>query len=118
MELKRVVDLVRKLPQHRYSAEINSRQSIEPIATINSLFAAMFKPQHNDGRKGDEVDQYLLIGIIQTSGFMDVLSWWSARKESMLAHYQMVVGYNGTPATSTPSERVNNAASHEFTYTR
>jgi hypothetical protein len=30
----------------------------------------------------------------------------------------MAMDYHGTPATSTPSERVNNAVSHEFTCIR
>ena len=31
------------------------------------------------------------------------------------AHYQMAMDYLGTPATSTPSERVNSSAGREFT---
>ncbi len=117
-ELKLVVDLVRNLLQRRYSAEMSSHQSIEQEAVDNSLFAAMFQLQRDVGGNGDEVDQYLLIGVVQSSGFIDILSWWSAQKESLLGHYQMAMDYHGTPATSTPSERVNSAAGHEFTCTR
>ncbi|KAH9531717.1 hypothetical protein CY35_19G050700 [Sphagnum magellanicum] len=64
------------------------------------------------------VDQYLSIGVVQSSGFIDVLSWWSAQKELLPGHYQMAMDYHGTLATSTPSERVNSAADREFTCTR
>ena len=64
VELKCVVDLVRKSLQRRYSAEINSRKNSEPKTTNTSLFAVMFQPPRGDGGKGDEVDQYLSIGIV------------------------------------------------------
>ncbi|CAM6027525.1 unnamed protein product [Sphagnum balticum] len=41
-ELKLVVNLVRNPLQHRYSAEVSSRQNIEQEAADNSLFVAMF----------------------------------------------------------------------------
>ncbi|CAK9259040.1 unnamed protein product [Sphagnum jensenii] len=77
MELKLVVDLVCNLLQRCYSAEVNSRQSIEREAAGNSLFATMFQPQRGVGGNSDEVDQYLSINIVESSGFIDVLSWWS-----------------------------------------
>jgi hypothetical protein len=117
-ELKLVVDLVCNSLQRRYSAKVSSRQSIEQEVAGNLLFTAMFQPQREVGGNGDEVDQYLSIGIIQSSGFIDVLSWWSARKESLPGHYQMAMDYHRTPATSTPSERVNIAIGHEFTCTQ
>ncbi|CAM6025662.1 unnamed protein product [Sphagnum balticum] len=46
------------------------------------------------------------------------MEWWMARKDMFFAHYQMVADYLGTLATSTPSERVNNVAGHEFTAAR
>jgi hypothetical protein len=78
----------------------------------------MFQPQHGVGGNGNEVDRYLSIDVVQSSGFIDILSWWSARKELLPGHYQMAMDYHGTPATSTPSERVNSAAGREFTCTR
>jgi hypothetical protein len=78
----------------------------------------MFQPQRGVGGNGNEVDQYLSIGVVQSSGFIDILSWWSARKELLSGHYQMAMDYHGTPATSTPSERVNSTAGREFTCTR
>jgi hypothetical protein len=122
-ELKLVVDLVRNSLQHCYSTEVSSHQSIKQEAADNSLFAAMFQPQRGVGGNGNEVDQYLLIGVVKSSGFIDILSWWSARKELLPGHYQMAMDYHGmdyhgTPATSTPSERVNSVAGREFTCTR
>jgi hypothetical protein len=117
-KLKLVVDLVRNSLQRRYSAEVSSRQSIKLEAAGNLLFVAMFQPQRGVGGNGDKVDQYLSIGIVQSSRFINVLSWWSARKESLSGHYQMAMDYHGTLAMSTPSKWVNNAASREFTCTR
>jgi hypothetical protein len=87
VELKLIVDLVRNSLQCRYSAEVKSRQSIEQEAAGNSLFIAMFQSQHNVGGNGDEVDQYLSIDIVQSSRFINVLSWWLAQKESLSGHY-------------------------------
>jgi len=103
--------------KRHYSTEVSSRQSIKQKATGNSLFVAMFQLQCDVGGNGDEVDQYLSIDVVQSSGFIDVLSWWSARKESLPGHYQMAMDYHGTPATSTPSKRVNSTAGREFTCT-
>jgi hypothetical protein len=116
--LKLVVDLVHNSLQRRYSAEVSSRQSIKQEVASNSLFAAMFQPQRGVSGNGNEVDQYLSIGVVQSLGFIDILSWWSARKELLPSHYQMAMDYHGTPATLTPSERVNSAASREFTCTQ
>jgi hypothetical protein len=98
--------------------EVSSRQSIEHEAAGNSLFATMFQPQRSIDGNGDEVNQYLSIGVVQSSRFIDVLSWWSARKASLPSQYQMAMDYHRTPATSTPSERVNSATGRKFTCTR
>jgi hypothetical protein len=97
---------------------VSSHQNIEQEEANNSLFVAMFQPQRDVGGNGDEVDQYLSIGVVQSSGFINVLSWWWARKELLSSHYQMAMDYHGTPATLTPLERVNSAAGRKFTYTR
>jgi hAT family C-terminal dimerisation region len=52
---------------------------------------------------------------VNASKFIDVLQWWSARKNALPALYTVAMDYLGTPATSTPSERVNSAAGREFT---
>ncbi|CAM6073782.1 unnamed protein product [Sphagnum tenellum] len=117
-ELKLVVDLVRNSLQRCYLAEVSSRQNIEQEAADNSLFAAMFQPQRDVSGNDNEVDQYLSISVVQSSGFIDILSWWSTRKELLTGHYQMAMDYHETSATSTPSKRVNNATGREFTCTR
>ncbi|CAN5966928.1 unnamed protein product [Sphagnum jensenii] len=86
-ELKLVVDFVRNSLQRRYSAEVSSRHSIEQEATDNLLFVTMFQPQRGVGGNGDKVNQYLSISVVQSSGFIDVLLWWSARKELLPGHY-------------------------------
>jgi hypothetical protein len=116
--LKLVVDFVRNSLYCRYSAEVSSHQSIKQEAASNSLFAAMFQLQHDINGNGDEVNQYLSIGVVQSSGFIDVLSWWSAQKESLSGHYQMAMDYHETSAMLMPSERGNSAAGCEFTCTR
>jgi len=82
------------------------------------LFAAMFQLQGDVGGNDDEVDQYLSIDVVQSSGFIDVLSWWSALKELPPGHYQMAMDYHGMVTTSTPLEQVNSAAGREFTCAR
>ncbi|CAK9235621.1 unnamed protein product [Sphagnum troendelagicum] len=86
-KLKLIVDLVRNSLQRHCSAEVSSRQSIEQEAAGNSLFIAMFQLQRDVGGNGNEVDQYLSIGVVQSLGFIDILSWWSARKELLQGHY-------------------------------
>ena len=66
----------------------------------------------------DEVDRYLAMGIAHSQSFIDVIQWWQAQKEMLPAHYQMAMDFLGTPATSTPSERVNSMAGREFTTAR
>ena len=43
---------------------------------------------------------------------------WIGRKEQLPGHYHMAMDFLGTPATSTPSERVNSMAGREFTTAR
>ncbi len=78
----------------------------------------MFQLQHDVSGNGDEVDEYLSIGVVQSLRFIDVLSWWSAQKDSLPGHYQMAMDYHGRPVTLTPSEQVNSVAGREFTCTR
>jgi hypothetical protein len=73
-KLKLVVDLICNSLQRRYLAEVSFRQSIEEEAADNSLFITMFQPQCGIGGNGDEVNQYLLIDVVQSSRFIDILS--------------------------------------------
>jgi hypothetical protein len=86
---------------------------------VDTLFAAMFEQVQNVGGEiGDEVEKYLNLGVVTSSSFIDVMEWWMARKDVFPAHYHMAVDYLGTPATLTPSERVNNMVGREFTAAR
>ncbi|PTQ38991.1 hypothetical protein MARPO_0048s0096, partial [Marchantia polymorpha] len=102
-ELMVVTKIVRNVLQQRYSDAISLTQSRElPSETsCNSLFFAMFQPKGVESGMGNEVDLYLLTDV-----------------DALPGHYQMAMDYLGTPATSTPSERVNSAASREFTSMR
>jgi hypothetical protein len=55
-----------------------------------------------------------MMGVVQLQSVIDVIQWWNARKETLRAHYQMAMDYLGTPASSTPSERVKSLAGREF----
>jgi hypothetical protein len=43
---------------------VSSRQSIKQEASGNSLLVAMFQPQRSVSGNGNEVNQYLSIGIV------------------------------------------------------
>jgi hAT family C-terminal dimerisation region len=101
------------------SPDVSDSQSGTP-----SLFQALFAnagggavPQEQSV-VNDEVEKYLTIGNVTSQSFLDVVQWWMARKDVLPAHYQMAMDYLGTPATSTPSERVNSMAGREFTTAR
>jgi hAT family C-terminal dimerisation region len=115
-KLAQITGVVRAVPQSRYSGQmaVPKPANQEPA---DSLFSAMFQPNVSAFR-GDEVDDYLAYGAVNASKFMDVLQWWSARKNALPALYTVTMDYLGTPATSTPSERVNSAAGREFTSAR
>jgi hAT family C-terminal dimerisation region len=66
----------------------------------------------------DEVERYLAMGIVVSHVFIDVVQYWIGRKEQLPGHYHMAMDFLGTPATSTPSERVNSTAGREFTTAR
>jgi len=86
---------------------------------VDTFFVAMFEQVQNVGDEiGDEVEKYLSLGVVTWSSFIDVMEWWTARKDVFPAHYQMAADYLGTPATSTPSERVNSMTGREFTAAR
>ena len=69
-------------------------------------------------RPPGEVDRYLMMGVVHSQSVIDVIQWWNARKETLRAQYQMTMEYLGTPASSTPSERVKSLAGREFTTAR
>ncbi|CAK9222137.1 unnamed protein product [Sphagnum troendelagicum] len=79
----------------------------------------MFEQMQNIGDEiGDEVEKYLNLGVITSSSYIDVMEWWTMRKDVFPAHYQMAVDYLGMPAMLTPSEHVNSVAGRKFTTVR
>jgi hAT family C-terminal dimerisation region len=102
--------------QRRYSGQM-AAPTLACQEPADTLFSTMFQPNVSAFR-GNEVDDYLAYGAVNASKFIDVLQWWSARKNALPALYTMAMDYLGTPATSTPSERVNSAAGREFTSAR
>ncbi len=82
---------------------------------VDMFFAAMFEQLQNVGDEiGDQVKKYLSLGVVTSSSFIDMMEWWTVRKDAFPAHYQMATDYLGTPATSMPSKRVNSMAGREF----
>jgi hAT family C-terminal dimerisation region len=108
--------VVRAVLQRRYSGQM-ATPTLACQEPADTLFSAMFQP-NIAAFPGDEVDEYLAYGAVNASKFIDVLQWWSTRKNALPALYNMTMDYLGTPATSTPSERVNSAAGSEFTSAR
>jgi hAT family C-terminal dimerisation region len=101
-ELARVTGLIRELLQRRYSGQMIVHPPGQQESG-DSLFAALFEQSQAAGIPRDEVDEYLSIGAVNANGFIDVLSWWSVRKNNLPRHYQMAIDFFGTSATSTPS---------------
>jgi len=76
----------------------------------------MFEQVQNIGDEiGDEVEKYLSLGVIISSSFIDVMEWWTTRKDVFPTHYQIAADYLGMPTMSTPSEHVNSVAGRKFT---
>ncbi len=79
----------------------------------------MFEQVQNiEDEIGNEVEKYLSLNVVTLLLFIDVMEWWTARKDVFFAHYQMVADYLGTLATLTSSKRVNNVAGRKFTAAR
>ncbi|CAK9256442.1 unnamed protein product [Sphagnum jensenii] len=79
----------------------------------------MFKQVQNVGDEiGDEVKKYMGLGVVTSSLFIDMMEWWTTRKDVFPAHYHMAADYLGMPATSTPSKCVNSMGRREFTVAR
>jgi hypothetical protein len=74
--------------------------------------------QNVEDEIGDKVEKYFSFGVVTLSSFINMMEWWTVRKDMFLAHYQMETDYLGTPATSTPLERMNSVAGHRFTVAR
>ena len=105
------------LIQCRYSNTVTT--PTPRLDRVDTLFTAMFEKVQNVGEDiGNEVDKYLSFSVVTSSSFIDVMEWWTARKDVFPAHYQTAADYLGTHATSTPSERVNSVAGCEFTAAR
>jgi hypothetical protein len=112
-----ITALIRSQIQRRYSniVVVPTRQPDR----VNMLFVAMFEQVQNVRDEiGNEVKKYLNLGVVTSSSFIDVMEWWTARKDVFPAHYQIAADYFGTPVTSTPSKRVNSMVRREFTATR
>ena len=123
---------VRGVLNDRYADKMVALPPGRPVSGLqsDSLFEALFSAstgsgavvEDNDNQAlihvNDEVDRYLTMGLVVSQSFIDIVQWWMARKDVLPAHYQMAMDYLGTPATSTPSERVNSMAGREFTSAR
>jgi hypothetical protein len=91
-----------------------------------TLFEALFASSDGRGTSNqavdgddtplcDKVDRYLSMGVAVLPSFIDFVQWWMGRKDVLPAHFQIAMDYHATPATSTPSERVNSMSGWEFT---
>jgi hypothetical protein len=128
-KLSKLKETIRTLLNEKYSDKLEAVSS-HPVQSDTTLFEALFASVSNstaadpDAPGGvplpasDEVERYLAMGVVQSKSFIDVIQWWIARKDVLPAHFQMAMDYLGTPATSTPSERVNSMAGREFTSAR
>ncbi len=48
----------------------------------------MFEQMQNIGDEiSDEVEKYLNLGVITSSSYIDVMEWWTMRKDVFPAHY-------------------------------
>jgi hypothetical protein len=75
----------------------------------------MFKKVQNVRDEiNDKVEKYFSLNVITLSLFIDVMEWWTMRKDMFPAHYQMATDYLGMLATLTPSKCVNNVARRKF----
>jgi hypothetical protein len=81
-KLAQITGVVRAVLHRRYSGPMAAPTPAiqEPADTP---FSAMFQPNVSAFR-GDEVDDYLAYGAMNSSKFIDVLKRWSAR----IAHYR------------------------------
>ena len=132
-KLQQLKERIRAVLKEQYADKMKAyepagRSSVSESDT--SLFEALFAgsssapPGLQENADGvplpvfDEVNRYLSMGVVHSQSFIDVIQWWKSQKEMLPAHYQMAMDYLGTPATSTPSERVNSMAGREFTTAR
>jgi hypothetical protein len=113
---------IRGVLNDRYADKMKAPAPVRGAGDVQSdtLFEAIFATSDGGGADlqgdgnacptNDEVDRYLTMGIVVSQSFIDIVQWWMARKDVLPAHFQMAMDYLGTPATSTPSERVNSMA--------
>jgi hypothetical protein len=128
MKLKELKMTIRAVFKDRYSDKLHVIPPRNVLEQSNAtLFEALFASSSagasnqvggDDTPLCDEVDQYLAMGVAVSQSFIDVVQWWIGRKDVLPAHYQMAMDYLATPATSTPSERVNSMSGREFTSAR
>ncbi len=125
-KLKELNTTIRAVLNDRYADKLHvvpPRNVLEQSnATLfEALFASSGTSNQVDGDNTplcDEVDQYLAMGVAVSQSFIDVVQWWVGRKDVLPAHYHMAMDYLATPATSTPSERVNSMSGREYTSAR
>jgi hypothetical protein len=52
------------------------------------LFVAMFEQVQNvEDEIDDKVEKYLSLSIVTSSSFIDVMEWWTTRKDVFHVHY-------------------------------
>jgi hypothetical protein len=120
---------IRGVLNDRYADKMEAPAPVRGAGDVQSdtLFEALFasdgggadlQGDRNACPTNDEVDRYVTMGIVVSKSFINIVQWWMARKDVLPAHFQMAMDYLRTPATSTPSERVNSMAGREFTSAR
>ena len=127
-ELSMLKEVIRGVLNDHYADKMQTPLPVPGISDSQSggtLFEALFASAGGailgnavSPVRHDEVDKYLTMGLVVSQSFIDVVQWWMARRDVLPAHYQMAMDYLATPATSTPSERVNSMAGREFTSAR
>lgn len=115
IELKSFTDLFCDTMQLRYSAGL-SRAPKDATLKVKStfFFASMLHSSLGADGTVDEIGKHLSVRVFQSKGFLDILSWLSARQALLPVHYQMAIDHLGMPGTLMPSDRVNCAAGREF----
>jgi hypothetical protein len=81
-----ITALIRSQIQHGYSNII--AMPTPRLDPIDTLFVAMFDQVQNVRDEiGDEVEKYFNLGVVTSSLFIDVMEWWTTRKDVFPAHY-------------------------------
>jgi hAT family C-terminal dimerisation region len=114
----RYADKLEALPPVRPASDSRSDTIFEALFANTTWSGGAFDGDRNNALSTpvhDEFDPYLTMGLVVSQSFIDIVQWWMARKDVLPVHFQMAIDYLGTPATSTPFERVNSMAGQEIT---